>query len=139
MIMRFLNKIGVAFLFVCGSNIAFAQDIHFAQMEYAPLVLNPALAGANSALQGSVNYRTQWSAVATPYKTMAAAIDGRLNTSKKNRNGHLVGGLSAYNDQSGDAKVTSNSISIALGYHLILDPTSTLGIAIYTGLSLIHI
>lgn len=110
-----------------------AQDVHFSQMEFSPLTLNPALAGANSNLQGIVNYRTQWKSVATPYKTMGASIDGRLNTNKHKRNGHLVAGLNFFNDQSGDAKVMTTNVNISLGYHLILDPTSTLGLALYTG------
>jgi len=58
---------------------SFAQDIHFSQMEYSPLTLNPALAGANSPMQGIVNYRSQWNSVAVPYKTIAASFDMRCN------------------------------------------------------------
>ena len=61
-----------------------AQDVHFSQMEYSPLTLNPGLAGANSPMQGVVNYRSQWKSVATPYKTIAASFDARFNEDTKN-------------------------------------------------------
>ncbi len=110
-----------------------AQDIHFSQMPFSPIQLNPALAGANATLQAHVNYRTQWKAVSTPYKTFAFSADGRLNFKKRKRNGHLVAGLNLFNDQSGDAAVTNFQGTVTLGYHLILDPTSTLGVAMYGG------
>ena len=52
-----------------------SQDTHFSQVAYSPLTLNPALAGANSVLQGVMNYRNQWNSVTSPYKTFAASID----------------------------------------------------------------
>lgn len=111
-----------------------AQDVHFSQMEYSPLTLNPALTGANSTVQALVNYRNQWSSVASPYQTIAASIEGRFNENKRQKKGIIAGGLNFFNDQSGDLKVTTNNVNINLAYHLILDRTSTLGLGIYTGL-----
>src|SRR5690606_40982666 len=56
-----------------------AQDIHFSQMGYSPLTLNPALAGANYDLQVNVNYRNQWNSVAVPFQTIGASVDTRLD------------------------------------------------------------
>jgi type IX secretion system PorP/SprF family membrane protein len=110
-----------------------AQDVHFSQMGYAPMNLNPALAGANGPLQGIANYRSQWSSVADPFVTMGASIDGRFNENKRGKSGIIAGGLSFFNDKSGDLQVTTTNVNLSLAYHLILDRTSTLGLGIYGG------
>lgn len=110
-----------------------AQDVHFSHMEFSPLTLNPALAGANSPMQGIVNYRSQWSSVATPYTTIAASFDARFNENKRNKSGIFAGGINFFNDKAGDLGVKTTTANINLAYHLILDRTSTLGLGIYTG------
>lgn len=110
-----------------------AQDVHFSQMEFAPLTLNPGLAGANSPMQGIVNYRSQWNSVAIPYKTIAASFDARFNEKKRGKKGIMAGGINFFNDQSGDLQVNTTTVNLNLAYHLILDRTSTLGLGIYTG------
>jgi type IX secretion system PorP/SprF family membrane protein len=117
----------------CLSTAALAQDVHFSHMEFSPLTLNPALAGANSPMQGIVNYRSQWNSVATPYQTIAASFDARFNENKRGKKGIMAGGINFFNDKAGDLKVTTNNVNVSLAYHLILDRTSTLGLGIYTG------
>lgn len=124
------SKLALATFFTAS---AFAQDIHFSQMEFCPLTLNPALAGANSPMQGIVNYRSQWSSVATPFKTIAASFDARFNENKRNKSGIIAGGLNFFNDQSGDLQVNTTNVNVNLAYHLILDQNSTIGLGIYTG------
>lgn len=109
-----------------------AQDIHFSHVEFSPLTLNPAMAGANSPMQGIINYRSQWNSVAVPYSTIAASFDARFNEKKRNKSGIIAGGLNFFNDRSGDVKVSTTNINANLAYHLILDETSTLGIGIST-------
>lgn len=116
-----------------SAEIAFGQDLHFSQMEYSPLNLNPALAGANSSMQGIVNYRSQWNSVTSPYNTVAASFDARFNPNTVDKNGIIAGGISFYNDVSGTNKVTNNNVNLSLAYHLNLDRTSTLGLGIYGG------
>ena len=112
---------------------ASAQDVHFSQMGYSPMNLNPALAGANSPLQANVNYRSQWNSVAVPYKTIGASVDGRFNDGNRTKTGIIAGGINFYNDVSGDMRLTTTNINVNLAYHLILDRTSTLGVGIYGG------
>lgn len=111
----------------------FAQDVHFSQMEYTPLSLNPGLAGANAPMQGIVNYRSQWQAIGSPYKTIAASFDARFNEKKRSKNGIIAGGLNFYNDQAGDSKFQTTSINLHLAYHLLMTENSTLGVGICTG------
>lgn len=118
-------------LMFCTSVIA--QDVHFSHMEYSPLTLNPALAGANSPMQGIVNYRSQWNSVAMPYSTIAASFDMRFNDNKRNKKGIFSGGINFFNDQAGDLRVNTTNVNVNLAYHLMLDRKSTLGIGIYSG------
>lgn len=124
---------GVFIVSTFFSGTYFAQDVHFSQMEYAPLQLNPALVGLNSPLQAIVNYRSQWNSVADPYNTISASVDGRLSKEKARRKGILAGGIQLYSDKAGDTKVVTNTATVQLGYHIRLDRTSTLGFAIYGG------
>lgn len=117
---------------IISSNVI-AQDVHFSQMAYSPLNVNPALAGANSTIQGIVNYRSQWNSVAEPYQTIGASIDGRFNDGKRTKAGILAGGLSFFNDRAGDMLVTTNNVNLNLAYHLLLGQKSSLGIGIYGG------
>lgn len=118
---------------LCLVTSVFAQDVHFSQMEYAPMNLNPALAGANSPMQAIVNYRSQWSSVAIPYNTVGASFDARFNEKNRSKAGIIAAGIGFYNDQAGDNKVSTNNVNLSAAYHLILDKTSTLGLGIYGG------
>lgn len=110
-----------------------AQDVHFSQMAYSPLTLNPALTGAFSPMTAIVNYRSQWRSVASPYSTIAASFDARLNENRRRKKGIFAMGVNFYNDQAGDARISSTSVNLNIAYHLILDKRSTLGAGVYTG------
>jgi len=56
--MKTKNIFSISFWALCSTLVA--QDLHFSNPEYSPLILNPALAGANSGMQANLNYRTQW-------------------------------------------------------------------------------
>jgi type IX secretion system PorP/SprF family membrane protein len=105
-----------------------AQDLQFSMPENAPLLLNPALAGANASLQVIANYRNQWNSIASPFSSIAASIDGRINESK-NR-GFLVAGACASSDRSGDLSMTSNTFHLNLGYQLRTGKERKLGFGI---------
>lgn len=111
-----------------------AQDIHFSQMAYSPLTLNPALTGANYDLQANINYRNQWNSVAEPFQTIAASVDTRLNAKKKRRKkAHLAAGLNFFNDRAGSAQVMTNNVNLHFATHVMLGAGHTLGAGIYGG------
>jgi type IX secretion system PorP/SprF family membrane protein len=112
---------------------AHAQDTHFSFAEFSTMSLNPGLAGANSPMQGVVNFRSQWNSVAEPFQTIAASFDARFNENNRRRSGIIAGGINFYNDQAGDMRVTTNNVNVNLAYHLILDDNNTLGLGIYGG------
>lgn len=109
------------------------QDVHFSNMDYSPLTLNPALAGANEDVQVISNYRTQWNSVAAPYTTMALSGDMRVNSNKRSKSGHLAVGLNFFNDQAGEARISTNNVGLSLAYHLLIDDKQTIGLGIQTG------
>jgi type IX secretion system PorP/SprF family membrane protein len=111
----------------------FAQDVHFSQASSSPLTLNPALAGANNVTQAIVNYRTQWRSVASPYSTIAASFDMRLNEASRQKKGIFAMGLNLYNDQSGDLNLATTNANLNMAYHLLIDRQSTIGGGIYIG------
>ena len=127
-----MKYIKTIILFICAFA-GHAQDIHFSQFEYSPMNLNPALVGANSPMQGIVNYRNQWSRIGNPYQTIGASIDGRFNENKRMKKGIIAGGINFFNDQAGTMNVTTNIVSLNLAYHLILDRENTLGVGLQFG------
>lgn len=122
-------------LIVFPNVFSFSQDVHFAQPEYSPLLLNPALAGANSRLQIITNYRNQWNSVASPYQTIAASLDARFQGKYSDRNSFLAAGLSFFNDVAGDMKVMTNQINLDLAYHIKMGRQSLLRIGLYAGMN----
>jgi type IX secretion system PorP/SprF family membrane protein len=55
---------------------ASAQDFHYSMFYTSPLTLNPACTGVfDGDVRTTNNYRTQWSSVSVPYKTMSLSAD----------------------------------------------------------------
>lgn len=129
---NYLLKGSLAIIASLAIQHVIAQDIHFSQMPFSPLNLNPALAGANFDMQAIINYKSQWQSVAVPYKTIGASYDMRFNR-KKAKKGFFAGGINFFNDQAGDVKMTTNNVSLTGAYHVIIDNNSTIGGALYGG------
>lgn len=109
-----------------------SQDVHFTQVQYFPLVLNPAMVGANYALSGNLIYRNQWKAVAAPYNTFGLSLDGRINRSPK---GHFfAGGINFFNDNAGDLSLKTNNVTLNGAYHLRFNQGQYIGLGIYAGI-----
>jgi len=128
----------IVYLFVLTQVVTkstLAQDVHFAQTEYAPMLLNPALAGAFSHMQLIANYRNQWNSVASPYQTIAASFDIRLQRMDADNNSFVALGLNFFNDVAGDMKVTTNQFNLDLAYHIKMGRYSLLRIGIYGGMN----
>ena len=104
-----------------------AQDIHFSQASFAPLLLNPAMAGANFANHASLIYRDQWKGAQARFKTIYTGYDQRL--AEKNERGYFGVGLNVYSDKAGDALMTTTYTGLSLAYHVRLNKFQTLGLA----------
>ncbi len=97
--------------FVSTTNKAMAQDIHFSQFDETPLQLNPANAGVQHETRFILNFKNQWQAVGSPYRTYAFSGDFRMLKKKK----HQMGlGIDFFSDKSGDAAFGSNQVNLSL-------------------------
>lgn len=111
----------------------FAQDLHFSHVDQIPLLVNPAQTGSESQVRAGINYRNQWKSIASPFQTMAAGFDARLQKSKRRSDGFFALGLQVYNDQTGDLSIRTSQASLSGAYHLSLGRNSTIGLGIYAG------
>lgn len=134
--MRTNMKYIFAGVLVLMSSTLVAQDIHFSQMNYSPLTLNPGLTGANFDFQTNLNFRSQWNSVAEPFTTVAFSADARLNAKKKRqKKAHLAAGINFFNDRAGAQKITTNNANLYFATHVILGDGHTLGLGVYGGWS----
>jgi type IX secretion system PorP/SprF family membrane protein len=78
------------------------QDIHFSQFNETPTHLNPAYTGLFDGLfRVTMNYRSQWASMGSPYKTMAGAFDMPIQFGS----GAYIGlGAFLYSDKAGDSQ-----------------------------------
>jgi len=81
-----------------GFNVATAQDARFTQFYATPLLLNPAIMGANSDLKASLCYRSQWGSVNSGYSNYA--FNGSYPIKLQN-DGKLDAGLSLMGGKAG--------------------------------------
>jgi len=104
--------------FLSINNTQFAQDIHYTQYGFLPLLQNPASVGffdANMRFSGI--YRNQWATVPVNYNSIGFSYD--LNFLENFRTGSKAGaGLNFYFDQAGDSKFQTLHLMIPVAYHL---------------------
>jgi type IX secretion system PorP/SprF family membrane protein len=125
-------KYSIFLIFNFSFLIIRSQDIHFSQFYMSPLTQNPAMTGANYDLQGILNFKDQWQSVATPYKTMAASFDMRLNKNKPKK-GFFGAGINLFNDKAGDSKMGTTQANLNIAYHVRLGGYNTLGAGLQGG------
>lgn len=124
------RKIAVTLALAVGAFSVQAQDMHFSQFNGAPMILNPALTGSfNGVYRVTGIFRNQWSSVTTPYVTFGGSIDGAL---KKDVaiDDYLSGGVSIYNDRSGDGNLANLSTLASLAYHKFLGEESKMSLSV---------
>ncbi len=110
-----ITRLSIAAL-VLTTPVSFAQDIHFSQFDMQPLAYNPAFTGMfYGKLRADAIYRSQWNGITNGYRTTGVSVDLPI---KSNGNGdYLAGGLQMYQDQAGDANLTSFTGLASLAYH----------------------
>lgn len=119
----------VALCSIIGS-CAFAQDIHFSQFDETPLLLNPANAGTRHDIRVIANYKNQWKAVGSPYKTFAFSGDLKL---LKKKNHQLGLGLDFFNDKAGDANMGTSQGNLSLSGIININKKSLISAGIMAG------
>ena len=89
---------------VCNVNLK-AQDIHFSNVNEAPLFNSPANTGFfNGYFRAIASYRSQWAAMNKAFQTIAISVDGGLFKSRR-RKAFLGLGLTVFNDKAGSASL----------------------------------
>ena len=119
------------FCYFLSINDTNAQDIHFSQYYASPTSLNPAETGFfDGNWRFTNNYRTQWSAIGIPYKTISAGFDKPF----KLRKGSKIGlGVFFVNDKSGSSMLTVNKLFLSGNYITTIDDNHTFGIGAQIG------
>ncbi|MFA4853048.1 MAG: PorP/SprF family type IX secretion system membrane protein [Bacteroidales bacterium] len=112
---KWLLYILTFFLSFCGF-FSEAQDIHFTQYYTSPENLNPALTGFfNGTQRFTLQNKTQWRSVTTPFKTLSASYD--MPVRKRYFKQDIFGGGIVFNrDQAGDSKFGTTQANISLSY-----------------------
>ena len=114
-----LKHFFVVLLLMVGA-LAVAQDLHYSLPFRTPLLLNPALTGeAESHYRVVSAYKSQWSAIETPYRTIYTSYDMRL-VQEEDKDKYMAVGLALYNDKAGKTKMGLNqlNLSVASGVRL---------------------
>lgn len=109
----------MVFLFL--SATVSAQDVHFSQMDFNPLLLNPAYSGfIDGGARLDAAYRTQWASVSHPFQTFALTADGLVLRDRYRRNGLGLGGM-FYRDKAGTLDYGTTSAVAMAAYNRALD------------------
>src|SRR5579883_2000020 len=116
---RKITLLSFCCLFAIQATKINAQDIHFSQFYEIAILRNPALTGIFSGdYKAGVNYRTQWSNIATPFQTALASAESRLRV---NTNDYLSYGISATYDRAGTINFNSLQVYPAINYNKYLE------------------
>jgi len=107
------------------------QDFFFSQPNEAPLLLNPANAGAQYDMRATANYRLQWRSVTAPFRTIAGGFDYRFLANGKGSS--LGTGLSITNDMAGDGRLSTTQITLCLAGKVILSKNQSLSAGLSGG------
>jgi type IX secretion system PorP/SprF family membrane protein len=68
----------LAFIFLCSSGPAIAQDYQLTQFYASPLALNPGFAGASGGNRVTLHNRVQWAGLPKPFRVHVASFDHSL-------------------------------------------------------------
>ena len=109
-----------------------AQDIHHSMFNETPVLLNPARAGVPFEARAILNYKSQWSSVAEPYKTIAFSGDMAL-FKKKQKKAYMGVGLTFYNDKAGDVGMKTTQVGLSVSGILQANDNSKISAGIMTG------
>lgn len=124
------RKMAAMLMLALGMQSVQAQDMHFSQFNGAPMILNPALAGGISGMYRVTGiYRNQWNSVTTPYVTFGGSFDAPIKRDIA-IDDHLGGGISIYNDRSGDGNLANLTAMATAAYHKFFGENSNMSLSV---------
>jgi type IX secretion system PorP/SprF family membrane protein len=109
------NKYILYLVFSCIAWSGVSQtDMHFSQIDNAPLFINPANAGFyRGHARMILNYRQRWSVIKQPFNTYGASIDFAVLEKNKKLPVSFGIGLYGYKDQGGLSKFSALDLGLA--------------------------
>lgn len=111
---------------ILNSIYLMSQDIHFSQYSSSIINLNPAFTGFfDGDYRVNGIYRSQWTSVPVPYKTISFAADGRFKP-KNMKSDCFGGGIIFNNDKAGDTQYGTNQLYLSGSYIKKVNKDSTL-------------
>jgi type IX secretion system PorP/SprF family membrane protein len=119
-----MRKYTLLFLFVAGFGCGLyaQQDAQYSQYMFNHLALNPAYAGKDGFLTGTLIYRKQWVGIAGAPETASFAMHA---PSRNDRHGY---GIQLVNDQIGVTRNTSVNLNYAFRIHMGENAVLALGL-----------
>ena len=120
-------------LVILNLSAALAQDIHFSQFHFTPVINNPANSGNQNTYRAIINYRNQWKSVSSPYKTGSATVDGPFGESLASESGRLGWGFNVFSDEAGQSEMATLQTSGTVAYHLNTGENAVLSAGLMVG------
>lgn len=112
-----------------------SQDIHFSNINEAPLFNSPANTGFyNGYFRSIINYRSQWASMNNAFQTIAVSVDGGLFKNKK-RKAFMGTGLTIFNDKAGAAALQKTNVLLNVSGIVKISNRSVLSVGIAGGVS----
>lgn len=127
---------GMMLLYLLMGTIAsHAQNLHFSQFFNSPLTTNAANTGfiPESDYRIGANYRSQWTSIPVPYKTMSIWGDAQILRDRFTTGWVGVGGA-ILRDVAGSGNLASTKIYGSAAYHQMLGATGLLSSGFSIGL-----
>lgn len=115
-----------------GLMTCFGQDIHFSQFAETPSIINPALAGVTYNTRVIANFKDQWSAVATRYRTIGISFEQTIKH-KKLADNYFAVAANIFRDEAGDAHLMTLNPNIGVAYLQKIDKQMMLSGGLQTG------
>lgn len=114
-------KLFIVTLTMLVAQRSLAQDIHYSQFYETAIMRNPALTGIFSGdYKFGANYRTQWSNISVPFKTLLISGETRLAISRETGD-YVSFGLCATYDQAGSISFNSLQVYPAINYNKAIE------------------
>src|SRR5665213_3205945 len=119
-----MKKYVLTLITIALSYLSYAQDSEFSQFYSAPLYLNPAYAGTDSAARLAINYRDQWPSMPGTFVDYSLAYDQYVNA--------LHGGLGVmvWNENAGSGTLKTENISAIYSCQLNVTKDFTINVGI---------
>ena len=111
-----------------------AQDAVLSSPTSAPLLLNPAMAGALHDVEANLAHRDQRNGSGPPFRTIMAGVDGVVRIGKGSdpeTSGKFGAGVNLLNDKTNALRTTGFGLDVA--YHVPLTRFSTVGAGVSVG------